>query len=170
MIKRTIAAAFAVGLLLLPSMATAQDQDTEEASDDDEIAETRFGIGFQTSIPAWGISGMMNFSPQVSGQAMIGLAGTVQNLTGRVIYRFTRESRYSVYGYGLAGVWTYTGGLSNQNEAAVGGGAGVEYDLRGLGEELPPLFFNLEIGMAIADFQGYSFNTVTMGSGVHYRF
>lgn len=140
----------------------------------------RYGIGLASSWPAYGISGTIQVSETLTGEAVLGFFGAVSNFGGRIWYRFNRNETYDIYAYGGVGVYRYTGFDSilldlNRSESVVGLGlgAGIEAGLPKLfdDEDLPPIFLNAELGLALASFEYYSgFSALTLGFGVHYRF
>lgn len=140
----------------------------------------RYGIGLASSWPAYGISGTIQVSETLTGEAVLGFFGAVSNFGGRIWYRFNRNETYDIYAYGGLGVYRYTGFDSilldlNRTESVlgVGLGAGVEAGLPKLfdDEDLPPIFLNAELGLALASFEYYTgFSTLSLGFGVHYRF
>lgn len=155
--------------LLTSSLALAQKEE-----------ETKFGIGFQSAFPAWGISGMMDVSDEFSVQGILGAFGDLKTYAGRGIYRFEKKPNYNTYGYGMVGAWSYTGfeigsgfQLKETTETVMGFGAGVgiEYDWRVFAPELPPIMWNLEIGLGSVKFGNvdFSFSTLMVGAGAHYR-
>ena len=157
-------------ILVVLSNAFAQDRD-----------DLKYGVGFQGSFPAYGISGMMDVNETISVQAILGFFGSLNTYAGRGLYRFKKERDWEIYGYGMIGIWSYDGvgvrtgfALENYTETAVGfgAGAGLEYDWRALSPDLPPLFWNVELGIGIVNFNkvNYDFNTLLIGLGVHYRF
>jgi len=141
----------------------------------------KFGVGFQSSFPAWGVSGMMDISNNMALQGILGAFGDLKLYGGRGIYRFRQEQRWNTYGYGLIGAWSYKGIEIDSNftwkettETVVGFGAGVgvEYDWRAWVPGLPPIWSNLEIGFGRTKFEevDYDFSTFMLGAGFHYRF
>lgn len=152
------------------SNAFAQDRD-----------DLKWGAGFQGSFPAYGLSGMMDINEMISVQAILGFFGSLNTYAGRGLYRFKKEEDWEIYGYGMIGAWSYDGvrfrtgfGIENYTETVIGfgAGAGLEYDWRAFNPDLPPLFWNIELGIGIVDFNdvNYNFNTLLIGAGVHYRF
>ena len=151
------------------------------AQDRDDL---KWGVGFQGTFPGNGISGMMDINEQISVQAILGFWGNLNTYAGRGLYRFKKEDDWEIYGYGMIGAWSYDGvrvrtiGLLLESHShtetviGFGAGAGIEYDWRALDPDLPPLFWNIELGIGIVDFNkvNYDFNTLIFGVGVHYRF
>lgn len=89
-----------LGLMLVPAQA-ASAQDAPPLRHD-----LPYGVGFQSMVPAFGISGMYDFTPQVSGQAILGFFGGVQTYAGRALYRFDQQEAYDLFGFGGVGAWT----------------------------------------------------------------
>jgi hypothetical protein len=148
--------------------------DTEEPAPVYVNREGRFGVGFQSSYPAWGLSGTYDVNEDISAQAILGFFGNLQTYAGRGVYRFQQEEQWNLYGYGLLGIWRYSFsafGIS-ESESAVGFGlgAGLEYDWRAWNETLPPIYWNIELGLGIVDMDHYNFSTIMIGAGLHYRF
>ncbi len=174
---------FAVLILLLFAPHPAKGQSTGGAIPDNEstvgVQGGRFGIGFSSSWPAYGISGTLQFSETLTGEAVVGFFGALTNVGGRVWYRFNRNQNYDLYGYGGVSLYRYSvnlgilGGRVSENVFGAGFGAGVEAGLPRLfkDEDFPPIFVNAELGLALASFQYYgSFSTLSLGLGAHYRF
>lgn len=138
----------------------------------------RYGLGFASSWPAYGISGTLQVSETITGEAVLGFFGTVSSFGGRLWYRFNRNMKYDLYGYGGLSVYHWNGVNSafldvSENVLGVGFGAGIESGLPKLfdDEEFPPIFINAELGLAFASFKYYSnFSSFILGVGAHYRF
>jgi hypothetical protein len=149
---------------LAPTPSSAQEGDSQ----------TRFGIGFQSSWPAYGISGLYDLNEQITLQGIIGAFGTVTNLGVRGLYRFQTEDKYDLYGFGTAGLWSYDYSIDTENVIGFGGGAGIELDWRRIltpdDNSFPPLFSSIDIGFVVADFEYYDFSGLVIGGGIHYRF
>lgn len=140
------------------------------AQDRDDL---KFGVGFQSSFPAYGISGSMDVNENITAQAIIGFFGSLKTYAGRGLYRFKKEQHWEMYGYGMIGAWNY--GFLGVSETVLGfgAGAGLEYDWRAFNPDLPPLFWNIELGIGFVDFSdevNYNFSTLLIGIGVYYRF
>ena len=186
-VVRTILLAL-VGMLFAGSQsATAQDvqgaQDNEGAIDATVgNQEGRFGIGFASSWPTHGISGTMRINDEVTAEAVVGFLGPVSNYGGRAWYRFNRNSTYDIYGYAAVSVFRHRhtefipGSLdtrrATESVLGLGGGVGIETGIQTIFQdrELPPVFVNWEIGIALASFDHYNFSSFAFGGGVHYRF
>ena len=140
----------------------------------------RYGIGVGSAWPAYGISGTLQMSETITAEAVLGLFGDVSNFGGRLWYRFNRNEKYDVYGYGAVGIYSYRGydpffleRRVSESVLGIGAGAGVEAGLPKLfdDDELPPIFLNAELGLAFGSFDYYGgFSTLALGFGVHYRF
>lgn len=154
---------------LLPAQsATAQGGEEESMP---QRSELPYGVGAQWAAPAYGVSGMYDFSEEVSGQVVLGFFGPVSAFSGRILYRFQKSDAYDLYGYGTVGSWNYSRGGSS---VGFGAGAGLEYSWPKLldNSEAPPLFGNIEVGFVTLsnEFEGYNFSSFVYGVGIHYRF
>lgn len=140
----------------------------------------RYGIGLGSAWPAYGISGTLQVSETITAEAVLGLFGDVSNVGGRLWYRFNRNEKYDLYGYGAVGIYTYRGfdpfffdDRVSETVLGIGAGAGIEAGLPALfdDEEFPPLFVNAELGLAFGSFDYYGgFSSIALGLGIHYRF
>jgi hypothetical protein len=135
----------------------------------------RFGIGFASSHPAYGISGTLQMSETLTAQAILGVFSFWNVISGRIWFRFNRNETYDIYGYGAAGIIGYRG-YSDSN-LLIGFGGGVEVSAPALfeDEDFPPIFANAEIGFNIGcntnRFNAYSgCSGLSFGTGIHYRF
>ncbi len=154
------------------------------AQKNQEEKKTKFGIGLQNLSPAWGISGMLDITPDMSIQGIIDPLGNLKMYTGKGIYRFKKGPSWSAYGYGMAGAWSHYPyydvvgwNVVKKTETIVGfgAGAGIEYDWRGLSADFsnfPLIWWNIEIGLGKIDFKksGVDFSGIMIGGGLHYRF
>jgi hypothetical protein len=166
MLTRVITIIAAICLLFLsPADGFSQD-------DPDVIERTKYGVGFQGSFPASGLSGMLDLTDEFTAQAIVGFFGNLNTFAGRGLYKFQREDFWNLYGYGMLGAWHYSIGSLSETVLGFGLGAGVEYDWRAFNSELPPIFFNLELGIGFVDFDKvpFNFSTLMIGAGLHYRF
>jgi len=140
----------------------------------------RLGVGFQSSWPAYGLSGLYDVNERITAQAVLGAFGSLTTLSGRGLYHFQREEKYSMYGFGTVGIWRHSfqvlGSSESQTSPGVGGGAGLELDWRRLldasgdGSGFPPLFSSIDLGFVAASFDNYNFSGLVIGAGLHYRF
>jgi hypothetical protein len=168
---------FVLSLLLLTGLALSQAQAATAQDSDGDIptrSELPAGIGMQYAAPAFGISGIYDFTDSISGQAVLGLFGGLQMYAGRGLYRFSQQEAYDLYGFGTVGIWQYSAGGASTSTTGFGGGAGLEYSWQQLldNADVPPLFSNIEIGfVSLTDeFTGYNYSSFTYSAGIHYRF
>jgi hypothetical protein len=134
----------------------------------------QFGVGFQASFPAYGISGLYDINREISIQAIFGFFGNLQTYAGRGQYRFAGDDAWNAYGYGMLGIWRYSfrflGATSSESALGFGVGAGIEYDWRIWYPDFPPIVWNIEFGIGHAGLDHYSFSSFMFGAGFHYRF
>lgn len=134
----------------------------------------KYGLGFTSSWPAYGLSGTYQKNEEITLEAVIGFLGTVNSYSGRLWYRFKPGAKADIYAVGGAGVYVYDYGLLSRRESVLGlqAGVGVESGIQALVEdpELPPIFFNFEISLGYANFEFYDFSALSFGVGLHYRF
>jgi hypothetical protein len=167
-ILRFIPLAAAALLVLFPPQGLSA-QDGAEPSG-------RLGVGFQSSWPAYGLSGVYDVNERLTAQAVIGAFGSLTTLSGRGLYHFQRQEKYSLYGFGTVGIWRHSfralGISESETSPGVGGGAGVELDWRRLLDDsgFPPLFSSIDLGFVAASFDNYNFSGMVIGAGLHYRF
>jgi len=140
------------------------------------IAQTKrntFGIGFQSSLPVFGLSAKYALNKTSVVQATIapfssGAFG-INYFGGRYIYRFESKNNLDPYVYGAVGLVTYSSvissalGSKSNSFGSFGVGGGVEYiaaDVLGLSAEIG-------LGkMSVVDGVGYT--GINMGVGIHY--
>lgn len=133
----------------------------------------KYAVGLQSSFMSGGLSAKMKINDKMSGQAVLGALGTLTSFSGRVLYEVKSDNYWDMYGFGTVGVWVWDGGPYFESETAVGfgGGAGIEWDWRAIAPDLPPLYWSLEAGLGVVNFDNYTgFSTFSLGGGVHYRF
>ncbi len=160
--KKQIKALTVVALLGATSQVSAAD-----------LSNKNIYAGFQSSWPSHGLSVKMDFTDKITGQAVVGFLGELNNYSVRGLYKFKQEHFYSMYGFGSLGLWTWDSdlvGWDDESVLGIGGGAGFEYDLRGLDPTFIPLFVNAELGLNIASFDHYNFSSIGLGVGLHYKF
>jgi len=144
-------------------------------------ADNKYAAGMQSSFPAWGISGKMKIDDKITAQAILGPMGSLGTYAARGLYTFKSEKEYDMYGFGMLGLFTYEGKTLNlitlQNEVTTevgtgfGAGVGIEANWQHLAPEMPPVYFSGEIGLGFINFDTlYSFNSIMIGAGVHYKF
>jgi hypothetical protein len=164
-LRSTLAAAAIFAVLAGP--VAAQNSATPEPQ-----PRPKLGVGFQSSWPAYGISGIYDVNPQVSGQAVLGFLGGWTTVSGRGLYRFAQRPFLDPYGFGSVGMWRYDSGFADASAVSFGGGGGIDFDLRRLGPDIPPLYLNMELGLSIMNMElaGYTGAWMAFGAGMHYRF
>jgi hypothetical protein len=160
-------AVVAVALTFASTGAVAAQPAPEEAP-----PRPRVGVGFQSSWPAYGLSGMYDLNPTVSGQAVVGFLGGWTTVSGRGLFRFSQRPYFDPYGYGMVGMWRYDSGFADASAVSFGGGGGIDIDFRRFAPDLPPLYFNMELGLSVVnlDLAGYTGAWMAFGAGLHYRF
>jgi len=156
---------------LAANAAVAQQPAATGGGHQAEALRPRLGLGFQTSWPAWGLSGMYDFNQRVSGQAVLGFLGGWTTFSARGLYHFGQQPQVRPYGYGMLGFWRYSV-VSSASAFTFGAGGGIDVDLRKFAPELPPLYANAEFGISMIDLAvaGYTGATMAFGAGLHYRF
>jgi hypothetical protein len=135
--------------------------------------EGRFGVGLQLTFPTLGLSGMMDVSDDVSIQGILGTAGHGLAIAGRGIARFEPQEHFRPYAYGEVGLWSdYRDRGATPN---LGGGLGIELDIRQFLPEAPPVYASFEAGINIGFYShpelgSGSVARFQIGPAVHYRF
>ena len=138
-----------------------------------DLSNKNLYAGFQSSWPSHGLSVKMDLNDKITGQAVVGFLGEINNYSVRGLYKFKKEQFYNMYGFGSLGLWTWNSdyvGWDDESVVGIGGGAGFEYDLRGIDKTFVPLFVSAELGLNIASFDHYNFSSVGLGVGLHYKF
>lgn len=186
---RAVLPALAMGCISLVVVPVVMGQ-AAEAEDEPAVSNVdatvglqggRYGVGFASSWPTYGLSGTIQLSETLTAEAVVGFLGTISSFGGRAWYRFNRNPNYDLYGYGSASLYQYrytTLGLdfstrrATENVLGLGGGVGIEAGIQTLlkNDELPPVFLNWEIGLGIASFDHYNFSSFVFGGGIRYRF
>jgi len=164
LITKQLKTTLLVASLVLTSQANALDLDFSKAS-----KGNMYG-GFQSSWPSHGFSLKMDLNEKMTAQAVVGFLGTVNNYALRGIYKFKKEQFYDMYGFGSLGILTWSNDIYDENVFGFGGGAGAEYDIRGIDSSFIPLYVSAELGLNIASFDHYNFSSLGLGVGVHYKF
>lgn len=184
----TPALAFALLLFtLVPAPANAQiaeQEGTVSAVDSDAtvgLQGGKYGVGFASTWPSYGLSGTYQLSEMLTAEAVVGFFGAVRNFGARGWYRFNRSAKYDFYGYAGVNMYQYRYRTINsafqtvrdtESVLGLGAGVGMEAGIRSLfkDQELPPIFLNWELGLALASFEYYNFSSFVWGGGIHYRF
>jgi hypothetical protein len=170
----------AVTLVLAMALTGSAGQASAQEAPASDAEGSRFGIGFQSAWPAYGISGLYDVNDRITAQAVVGAFGALSTLSGRGLYHFQREPSYTAYGYGTVGAWRHSFRLLHETQSetslGLGGGAGIELNWRTIlgndsGESTyPPLFSSIDLGFVLANFARYNFSGIVIGAGMHYRF
>jgi hypothetical protein len=132
-----------------------------------------FGIGFQSSLPVFGLSAKYALSKESVVQATIAPFGIgsfgINYFGGRYIYRFESKNNIDPYVYGALGVVTYSSAISNilgnktNSFGSYGVGGGIEY----VAAEVLGLSAEIGLGkLSVVDGLGYT--GINLGLGIHY--
>lgn len=189
--SRSTSRAFALGLAaclgftVLAQDAAAQTDATPAVGVEGTVGVQggKYGIGFGSSWPSYGLSGTLQISETLTAEAMVGFLGALRNFGAKGWYRFNRNDNYDLYGYATVNLFQYSYDRiaptppferidDTENVLGLGAGAGIEAGIQTLFKDadLPPIFLNWEIGIGYADFDFYDFSAFVFGGGIHYRF
>lgn len=125
---------------------------------------------------------MLDITPNVSIQGILGPLGNLKMYAGKGIYRVIKTSAGNIYGYGMIGAWSYPLLSWNSKEGTetvmgFGAGIGLEVNLKALYpnlfSNLSPISCNAEIGLRSVKFKEASCYfpiPISIGAGIHYRF
>ncbi|PDS25666.1 carbohydrate porin, partial [Flavobacterium branchiophilum] len=140
----------------------------------------RFGLGFQASFPAVGLSAKAEITAEHTAQAVVGILGPFSSYYGRYNYNFPEKNPsenvlYKPYLYAQAGYYVYdfdkylgiSTGLKQENSLGYGLGAGLEWAYKPFSKDFK---FSSEIGYSKVNFEYYHFKSITFGVGLHYYF
>lgn len=128
-------------------------------------------VGYQSTLYASGLSIKKPINERVSFQGIAGLISTVNSVQARGVYHFNQQSAWSPYAYGSAGFWSVSTGYASANGTFFGAGAGAEYSLGNLSEQLLRWTTSAELSVGSADFGGIVGNSsLSLGLGLHYKF
>ena len=168
--KSVFAVPMMLTMLLLAALASPGGVSAQAGESD-----SRFGIGFQSSWPSYGVSGLYDMSDRVTLQAIVGALGTVTNLGGRALYRFQLEDKYDLFGFGAVGALRYSVTGFSESAIGFGGGAGIELDWQAIispdDDSFPPLYSTIDLGFMGNTFETYGdYSALSMGASIHYRF
>lgn len=134
----------------------------------------KFGIGFQRiTWNCWGLSGMIEITPDIAVEGLIGLIGDRKAYGFRALYRAIKIKDINIYGYGLIGTekvgeW----GKKDEMGLLIGGGAGIEYNLERIIADTFSIGFHVEIG--VENLSGYvlinaDYTSLIYSAGFHIR-
>lgn len=137
----------------------------------------KYGVGFQSTWPAWGLSGQMDINDKISGQLTFGSVDDTNVYSLRGLYNLKKSSEpfaHNYYGFAAVGSETYStvdlyGDTSRESTFIFGFGAGVE----GAPFKNAPVWLSFEMSVSFASFDNYSGSYgpgLNMGIGAHYRF
>lgn len=154
------------------NLAVAQDSDNSAEHSNSSL---QIGVGFQRiTWNCWGLSAIVDLSPSLSVEGLLGLVGDRHANGLRGLVRFLKKDQINGYGYVLIGAETteeYSGSyIVKETGMVVGGGVGAEYNLpvsRAL-----VVSFNAELGVEnMSGFEVIDANyfTVTYAAGIHLR-
>ncbi|HEX7069522.1 MAG TPA: hypothetical protein VF190_01900 [Rhodothermales bacterium] len=177
-------AAVAIMLTVLAGSASAQANDPASPLSSDAtvgIQGGKYGVGFASSWPSYGLSGTLQLNETITAEALVGFLGTLSNFGGKVWYRFNRNTNYDLYGYGTVSMLRYKYTTfdtqlrrirETESVLGIGAGAGIEAGIQTLFKDdtLPPIFLNWEIGLSMASFDYFDYSAFIFGGGIHYRF
>ena len=147
-------------LILLVSLVS-----NSQASDD-----SKFRLGLQGTHFVGGLSCVIDIADPWALQGVLDIGADA--FAFRVLNRFHQEQYWNAYLNATLGVWgddhrywRNHDHYYHDSDIGVGVGIGVEYDWRGLAASLPPIGWNIELGVSvIPDFD------LDVGIGVHWKF
>ncbi len=143
------------------------------AAAETQVGNGEYSLGFQSSFSSAGFAGRVGLNDKLSAEAFLGLFGMLTHFGARGLYAFKEEAKWSAYGFGTVGVWMWDSGstwVSDESAIGFGGGAGIEWNWQTLDPELPPVSWNVELGLGTANFDRYDFSNVSLGAGFRYHF
>jgi len=136
-------------------------------------SDEKIAVGIQLGNFSSGLSAKYRFTDTITGQGTLGFFGQLTKVGARGLYAFNTGPNYEIFGFGAINVFRFDGSFLVGSETVVGlgVGAGIEYDLRGLAETLPPLFVSFELGFNLVNFDNFGgFSSFGQGIALHYRF
>lgn len=170
-----LATATLIALAAATAPAGAQEAPTPESPLESQEGRP-FALGFQSSWPAYGISGIYDVTDKLGAQLVLGAFGNWTTFTGRGLYRLSQQEKYGVYGFGSLGFYSYSynipGASDSESSLILGAGGGMEFSLPALFDDgdFPPVYWSAELGFTAGSFEFYDWRGFTWGSGLHYRF
>ncbi len=136
-----------------------------------EIGNGEYAIGFQSGLASYGLVGRVGITDEISAEAVLGFFGVLSHYGVRGLYTLKDEDYWNAYAFGTAGFLTWDGLFKDESSVVFGGGVGIEYDWQAFNEDLPPISWNLELGLGVAPgFDDYSFSAFGIGAGLRYKF
>jgi hypothetical protein len=133
-------------------------------------SEKKWGVGLLGAWPVGGITGYYNLNSAVTLQLGIDPIGSDRGVFFRGLYRFYNQTKYSAYGFGTLGIWSY------KFERATSGfalGAGMEFFFEEIIDgNFPPISLAPELGIGLVNFgaENKSGFYPYLGLGAYYRF
>ncbi|RIW13373.1 hypothetical protein D0X99_16495 [Algoriphagus lacus] len=144
-----------------------------------DLGHPRFGVGFQSSFPSFGLSGKYDFTEKHSAQAVLGFSGPFTSIYGRYLYNFQEKGDsfvYKPYLLGQLGTYSYkyttfddqgNPRSERENHIGFGVGAGIEFHVP---EITDAVRLNIELGFNQVGFEFYDYSGFLIGIGGHYYF
>ena len=117
-----------------------------------------------------GFGGLLEINDNIALQGILTPFGDLRIHEGRGIYRFRSKGNYSPYAYGALDLISVNIDIEfisfNVSVLALGAGAGIQFDLKEFGQDLPPIEPNLELGIVIVG----GLTLLVFQAGAHYYF
>lgn len=157
-IKKTALTAATVSLSLLTATANA------------EIGNGEYALGFQNGFSTAGVAARVGINDEISAEVILGFFGALSHYGVRGLYTLQDEGDWSTYAFGSTGIWTWDSSYYSETAFGVGAGAGVEWDWRSFNSSLPPITWNIELGLGLVSFDRYNFGAFSFGTGARYHF
>ena len=132
----------------------------------------KIDLGFQASIPSYGISLKADLTETHTVQVIYGALGIVTNFSGRYRYNFSEnENSLNVvpFIYAQAGSWSYDFDALNISESIFGYGIGAGVEFNALSFISDKFRTTVELGYSKIDLTYYDFKATTFGFGIHYN-
>ena len=137
----------------------------------------KFGVGLSSSgaFGSFGLSAKKELTDDITAEVTLGFLGTYTNIGGKVLYKFQKDAKYDLYGYGALSYWSYEYGsrfyyngsyYGTTTGIGFGAGAGIEYDVA------KDITVNGELGFNAVNWDyGYTgMGGVNIGLAAHYWF
>ncbi len=161
--SKLLISSFVLGAVLASSSATAK-----------PMKNGKFGVGLQLSSPTAGISVKKEISDVITVQGTLGGGGYYTSAGVRGLYKFQKDQKYDIYGFGGVSYLSYDYGRyysayygDSVTAIGFGGGAGVELDVTKeitVNGELSYTHVNWGAGI------NGGFGGIGFGVGAHYWF
>ena len=139
-----------------------------------QASDSKFRLGIQGTHFLSGLSGIVSLSDSWGVGGVIDFSA--EAVAFRVVNRFHERAYWNAYGEGTVALWKDNGPRSwklwrdqypdsYNRHVGAGVGLGLEYDWRGLSPSLPPLGWNIEVGVNVIPEVD-----LALGVGVHWKF